>query len=173
MALQSLRRIYRWRVPPNWSQSDWLEELRAEAQAAAWEAERDFDPTRGVPLRAFVHHRILTRTLGRVRREWRFARHCWPRLRGDESTAPAVDGIDFAESSQHLRTCLNQLPDLERRLIVDLYWEEKTEIEIARMLSVTQPTICRRKQRILEQLRRWMVPARPQRSEKSQLPLVR
>ena len=46
-----LRQISSWRVPPNWSPRDWLEELSAELVAAASEAERDFDPTRGVPWR--------------------------------------------------------------------------------------------------------------------------
>ena len=54
MAHRFLRSIHTWPAPPNWSLRDWSEELNAEVIAASWEAERDFDPTRGVPLDAFV-----------------------------------------------------------------------------------------------------------------------
>ena len=49
MAHGFLRSTHTWRVPPNWSPRDWCEELKAEASAATWEAERDFDPARRPP----------------------------------------------------------------------------------------------------------------------------
>ncbi len=63
MTHRSLNQIHSWRVPPNWAPRDWHEEMEAEAVAAAWQAERDFDPARGVPLEAFVHQRILAQAL--------------------------------------------------------------------------------------------------------------
>jgi len=48
-----LKRIFRWRVPPNWSISDWRNEMRAEAACAAWQAVCDYDPSLGVPFGAF------------------------------------------------------------------------------------------------------------------------
>ena len=68
-----LRRIFRWRVPPNWSVSDWRNEMRAEAACAAWQAVCDYDPSLGVPFSAFAHQRVLTGTLTRCRQEWAYA----------------------------------------------------------------------------------------------------
>src|SRR5438477_11928966 len=70
-----IRRACRWRVPPRWSVNDWREELRAEAALAAYEAARDFDPGRGVPLRPFVERRVLSHLLHRYRKEWTYAHH--------------------------------------------------------------------------------------------------
>jgi RNA polymerase sigma factor (sigma-70 family) len=156
MTDRCLRQIYNWRVPPNWSRRDWHEEMKAEAIAAAWEAELDFDPMRGVPLRAFVHQRVLARVLTRHRREWAYARRCGLRSETDhceDVTAGGPSSVDVSESLQH---CLDRLPEHHRRLIQCLYWEGKTEVEVARMLSRSQPTINLRKRRILERLRRGM-----------------
>src|SRR5437762_1315758 len=70
-----LKRTRSWRVPPNWSRDDWLEELAAVATAAAWQALCDFDPDRGVPLAGFGYCRIISRCLARYRKEWRYALH--------------------------------------------------------------------------------------------------
>ena len=73
-AMQSgFKRIRSWRVPPNWSRDDWLEELAAVATAAAWQALCDFDPDRGVPLAGFGYCRMISRCLARYRKEWRYA----------------------------------------------------------------------------------------------------
>jgi hypothetical protein len=75
-AVQSgFKRTRSWRVPPNWSRDDWLEELAAVATAAAWQALCDFDPDRGVPLAGFGYCRIISRCLARYRKEWRYALH--------------------------------------------------------------------------------------------------
>src|SRR5439155_26918604 len=75
-AMQSgLKRTRSWRMPPNWSGDDWLEELAAVATAAAWQALCDFDPDRGVPLAGFGYCRIISRCLARYRKEWRYALH--------------------------------------------------------------------------------------------------
>src|SRR3954452_15575243 len=68
-----LRQARGWRVPPRWSASDWFEELRAEGAVAAWEAARDFDPGRGIPLWAFVRRRVLFHLLHHYRKEWAHA----------------------------------------------------------------------------------------------------
>jgi RNA polymerase sigma factor (sigma-70 family) len=130
--------------------------MEAEVIAAACEAEHDFDPTRGVPLPAFVHLRVLARALRRYRQEWSYARHCGLHSEGNSGCDATADRFSSAEDLESLRRCLAQLPELHRRLIVSLYWEEKTEVEVARLLSLSQPAISRRKRRILEQLRHWM-----------------
>ena len=99
MTDRSLRQIYNWRVPPNWSRRDWHEEMKAEAIAAAWEAEHDFDPTRGVPLPAFVHQRVLARALTRHRREWAYAR---PYNHSSQRTAELILWLHrYKRASQH------------------------------------------------------------------------
>src|SRR5262245_10510651 len=85
LAMQSgLKRIRSWRVPPNWSQADWLEELAAVATAAAWQALCDFDPDRDVPLASFGYYRIMSRCLARYRKEWRYALHLVASDSGEE-----------------------------------------------------------------------------------------
>jgi RNA polymerase sigma-70 factor (ECF subfamily) len=145
-----------WRVPPNWSPRDWSKELSAEVIAAACEAEHDFDPTRGVPLAAFVRQRVLARALRRYRQEWSYARHCCLHLEGDGGI-DATDGrFSSSEDLEQLRRSLDRLPERHRRLIDSLYWDEKTQVEAARVLSLSQQAISRRKRLILEQLRCWM-----------------
>ncbi len=151
-----LRRIYTWRVPPNWAPRDWREELEAEAIAAAWQAELEFDPTRGVPLEAFVHQRVVTHALRRYRREWTYARRSGIHLEcGDchDGTASATTSIELSES---LQNWLQRLAEPQRKLIESLYWDETTEVQLADMLGLTQSGISRRKRRVLDQLRRWM-----------------
>ena len=157
MAHRFQRSIQTWRAPPNWSLRDWFEELKAEGIAATWEAEQKLDPARGVPLDAFVQQRVWTRTLNRYRREWAYAPHCGSRLEGSNDGDVAIDeGFSSIEDSESLQTCLRRLPDPQRRLIEGIFWEEKTEVEVAGILCLTQSGISRRKQRILEQLRRWL-----------------
>ncbi len=144
MAHRFLRSIHTWPVPPNWSPRDWSEELRAEVIAATWEAERDFDPARGVSLDAFVKQRVWTRSLSRYRREWAYARHCGCHLEGGDHCDVALDeALSSIEMSESLQTCLQRLPDPQRRLLEGLFWEEKTEIEVAGMLCLTQSGISR------------------------------
>jgi DNA-directed RNA polymerase specialized sigma24 family protein len=156
------RRIGAWRVPPNWSPRDWFEEMRAEAAAAAWLAELDFDPTRGVPLTAFVHQRVWARARARYRQEWAYALRCGAHPEGSERDV-ADDGLSPAGAYESLRDCLERLSELHRGLIESLFWEEQTEAEVARTLSISQTAVSKRKRRILEQLRRWL--GRPEKME--------
>jgi DNA-directed RNA polymerase specialized sigma24 family protein len=128
MTHQALRRVYTWRVPPNWSPRDWREEMEAEAAAAAWEAERDFDPTRGIPVSAFVHARVLTRTLTRCRREWAYARRCGLHAQADHCQDVSLDGPSSFEVQESVRRCLDRLTELERRVIDCLFWERRTQV---------------------------------------------
>ena len=159
MAHRFARPIYQWRVPPNWSAQDWREEMKAEVSAAAWEAECEFDPARGVPPDYFVRRRVLARALRRYRREWVYARRCGLHLEGDDRHDATADGLASVDASDSLRCYLQRLPEIQRRLIEGLYWEEKTEVELARVFSLSQSAISKRKRRALKQLRVWMKPA--------------
>jgi RNA polymerase sigma factor (sigma-70 family) len=158
MSQRPSRQIDTWRVPRNWSRRDWLDEMKAEVIAAAWEAELDFDPTRGVPLEAFVQRRVWARAWGRYRREWTYARRCGLQLKGGDCGDLTANGFSPVEVSESLRHALDRLPEHQRELIVRLFWEEKTEVEIARMLSLSQQAISKQKRRILALLRYWMGP---------------
>jgi RNA polymerase sigma factor (sigma-70 family) len=163
-AVQSgLKRIRSWRVPPNWSRDDWLEELAAVGTAAAWQAVCDFDPDRRVPLARFGYYRMMTRCLSRYRNEWRYALHLVASDSREKETTTS-NHTDLAASSagradgtyrsnDDLRGAVGVLPAEQRRLIEQLFWEERTETEVADALGTNQSTINRRKRAILNGLR--------------------
>jgi RNA polymerase sigma factor (sigma-70 family) len=164
-AVQSgFKRIRSWRVPPNWSRGAWFEELTAVGTAAAWQAVCDFDPERGVPLAGFGYCRMMTRCLSRYRKEWRYALHVGPSDScEEESTAfkhPRLTGSSAANgngthpSNDDLRRAVSSLPAEQRRLIEQLFWEERTETEVADATGTNQSTVNRCKRAILNGLRR-------------------
>lgn len=157
------KRVRSWRVPPNWSRCDWFEELEAIGAAAAWQAVCDFDPERGVPLTAFGYCRMMARCLARYRKEWRYALHLvsrdpWEREnttfkdRGS-AVSSAVEVTEIHRSNRDVHRALGTLPVEERRLIEQLFWEERTQTEVAHAMGINQATISRRKQAILNGLR--------------------
>jgi RNA polymerase sigma factor (sigma-70 family) len=149
-----VRRAHRWRVPPRWSPRDWWEELDAEALASACEAVHHFDATRGLSQSNYVFHRMLVATLGRSRREWGYALS-FLRPRIDRPTVVvAEDHLVTVEEGQMLSAALGELKRLDRQLIEQLYWEGRSEAEIASESGITQQAANRRKQRILRELRR-------------------
>ena len=163
-AVQSgLKRTRSWCVPPNWSRDDWLEELAAVATAAAWQALRDFDPDRGVPLAGFGYCQIISRCLARYRKEWRYAVHIDASNSCEKETTTFKHPGLFASSAANadgphpsnddLRGAVGALPAEQRRLIEQLFWEERTEADMASAIGTNQSTINRRKQAILKGLR--------------------
>jgi len=162
-AQSGFKRIRSWRVPPNWSRGDWFEELTAVGTAAAWQAVCDFDPDRGVPLAGFGYCRMMTRCLSRYRREWRYALHLAPSDSGEKeattfkqpglAASPAANGNGAHHSNDDLRGALGALPAEQQRLIEQLFWEERTETDVADAIGINQSTINRRKQAILKGLR--------------------
>jgi RNA polymerase sigma factor (sigma-70 family) len=148
---QCMRRVRRWRVPPHWSAAEWYEEALSEATAAVHEAMCRFDPNRGIELKWYVRRRILLRVLARYRKEWAFGLR-WlssddaPADRGIAPTAPRVD-------DRELRTAMNSLTGAERRLMEALFWERRTESDLARKMGISQQEVSKRKLVILIKLR--------------------
>jgi RNA polymerase sigma factor (sigma-70 family) len=149
-----VRRTHAWRVPPRWSPRDWWEEIDAEGIAAACDAVRLFDPSRGPSLGCFVYHQILAAALARYRQEWSYALHyrlssADPDLasRSDEDVATDLEG-------GRLRRLMTGLPEADRRLIERLFWEGCTEAEVAGRLGISKQAVNKRKQKILLTLRR-------------------
>ena len=157
------KRIRSWHVPPNWSRGDWLEELAAVGTAAAWQAVCEFDPEQGVPLAGFGYCRMISRCLSRYRKEWRYALHLVASDSCEKETTPfkhpGLAASSAAEvnrthpSNEHLRGAVGALPAEQRRLIEQLFWEDRTETELAEAMGTNQSTINRRKQAILHGLR--------------------
>ena len=153
--IAGLRQARSWRVPPNWSAIDWNEELHAVAITAAWQAAEDFDPSRGVPLASFVRYRVKAHSLARYRQEWRYA------LRVTAVDIEIIDTLAGSAPDAHralsgfesLDRALEQLPERERWLLVQLFWQHRTEIAIAAELHISQPAVSKRKRAALLHLR--------------------
>ena len=171
--MRCFQRVRTWRLPPNWSAIDWLEEVKEVLCVAAVEAETDFDPNRGIPFGAFLYQRAMARVLTRHRQEWnygtRFLSECtgncayeevepdplecrsprsW-RTAGEVSCAPEPE-----MPLEELAEALASLSEPNRRLIAIVFWEEGTECEAAREFGVSQPAICKRLHTVLDALRR-------------------
>ena len=92
-------RIRTWRVPPRWSFRDWCDEARAQGEAAACGALRDFDPHRLVPLDAFLYSRVVDAVWTRYRQEWASADAPGPARRSP--TAPPRNDPDPMQTHSH------------------------------------------------------------------------
>lgn len=55
-----------------------------------------------------------------------------------------------------LRQVLLLLTEKERRLVLEIFYEERSERELAEKYGISQAAIHKRKDRILEKLRRWI-----------------
>jgi DNA-directed RNA polymerase specialized sigma24 family protein len=148
--LRCLYRASAWPAPSNYGRAEWHEELRAVCRCAAVTAQAEYDESRGVPWNAFLYSRMLSACLTRYRQEWRFAfRHS-----GDaqlKTTPLAVRHHD--PEINHL---VSRLPDIDRSLIRGLYWEGRTERELAASLALSQQAINKRKTAILSHLRNFL-----------------
>jgi len=148
------RRTRAWRVPPRWSPRDWWEELDAEGIAAACEAIRVFDPSRGPSLRCFVYHRILSAALARYRQEWSYALRYRPSSADPPLASRSDDEVPTDLEEGRLRRLMTGLAEADRRLIERLFWEGWTEAEVAGGLGISQQAVNKRKRRILLTLQR-------------------
>jgi DNA-directed RNA polymerase specialized sigma subunit len=154
-----LRRIFRWRVPPNWSVSDWRNEMRAEAACAAWQAVCDYDPSLGVPFSAFAHQRVLTGTLTRCRQEWAYALRLTPEYDPESSSdSRQLDSAASAALDACPKHALARLSKSDLWLVEQLFLKDRTEADIATAVGVTQQAISKRKRAIVMQLRRYIEP---------------
>ena len=147
-----LARVRHWKVPPNWSRHQWLEEAAAQAELAAT-IER---PTVGEPsasrLRAnAIASRILNSVLKSYRQEWSFARHCGQCVVREPARRDDT-GDEVAPMLPCLPSALGQLCEPDRRLIQMMYWEHRTEAHIAADFGISQQAISKRKRRIFLQL---------------------
>jgi hypothetical protein len=151
-----LRRIFRWRVPANWSVSDWRNEMRAEAACAAWQAVCDYDPSLGVPFHVFARSQVLISTLTRYRREWAYALRSTQEYDPESSYSKLLDSAASEVFRDWLGPALARLPKLDLWLIEQLFLRDRTETDIAAQIGITQPAISKRKRAIVMQLRQYI-----------------
>ena len=144
-----------WRVPPNWSTLDWGDELYLVGLAAAWQAEREHDPSCGVPVGGFVFVRVKARALTRYRQEWQYALHVASAATEMIETFAGADmtGHPAGAAFEALDWAIGLLPEMERWLLNQLFWQHRTEVGIAAELHISQPAVNKRKRLALLHLR--------------------
>ncbi len=162
------KRLRKWRVPRNWSPADWLDELAEVAWVAGWEAYWDFDPSKGVRLAWFVWARAMQSALTRHRQEWRYIGPLVSEVaeetldaaeagnapeNGPLSGKNGLPQSDLAPVRVALRDAVADLPQGERWLVQQLFWEGRTEAEVARILGISQRAVSRRKKAVMLALR--------------------
>lgn len=151
----ALRRAYSWRVPPQWTNTDWRAEVRSLALVAAWQAQLVFQPVMGRALCLFVQGRVLARLLTCYRQEWRAAL----RTKAPATEVPAAAPAEMLEAEQHesrltaLEEALDSLPVNERWLLDELYRCGRSQEDIGKELGISQPAVHKRKRLALEHLR--------------------
>jgi DNA-directed RNA polymerase specialized sigma subunit len=151
-----LKRIFRWRVPPNWSVSDWRNEMRAEAACAAWQAVCDYDPSLSVPFSAFARQRVLTSTLTRCRQEWAYAFRSAQEHDPESSNSKLLDSTATEVFNDWPGSALAQLSKPDLWLIEQLFLRDRRERDIATQIGITQPAVSKRKRAIIMQLKRYI-----------------
>src|SRR5271157_3704956 len=134
-------RIRTWRVPPRWSQHDWCAEARAQGEATACGALRDFDPHRLVPLDAFLYSRVVDAVWTRYRQEWAYGRRARPGEAIPDRPAPERLGPD-ADTLARLESALGSLAELDRCLIRQLFWDGRCEDDRSGSGMGRQPPGC-------------------------------
>jgi RNA polymerase sigma factor (sigma-70 family) len=147
-----LSRVSAWPVPAHWSKRDWFEEMRAHIESAAWHAVCDYDPSRNVPLPAFVYRRVIASSLTRYRQEWSYTLHsvCQADEEKLERASIAHDSLYSPGGSELLRYALVRLTEPQRQLIRRLFWDGYTETEVAQSLGISHQAVSRRKRAVLQ-----------------------
>jgi RNA polymerase sigma factor (sigma-70 family) len=128
--------------------------VRSLAASTAWEAASRYDPSRGVPLDAFLRVSVMAAVRTQYRQEWVYALRFLPQADGPLPERPTDRSIPSVELRESLREALAKLSPADRWVAGQFFWHGATEAEVARHLGVSQPAINKRKARIIESLRR-------------------
>jgi DNA-directed RNA polymerase specialized sigma24 family protein len=146
-----------------------MRELEAQAALSAFRAGNDFDVAFGPSPDVFLYYHVLADLIRFYRKEWRYARRTAPldAIEQPESSSPppvpmkATDpfaenpGIERASCAE-LHAALARLPDASRKLIQQLFWEERKESDLAGQLGISHQAVSKRKQHTLRQLSEWL-----------------
>jgi RNA polymerase sigma factor (sigma-70 family) len=166
VVLEAVHRACRWTPPCNWDAGQWKEELQSVAYLAALEAQRDYDPARGVAEEQFVLSRTLSALLTYYRREWRFAQRCSllvvaPENEGDcehnlLEQEPDPEAERFVEDicrSDALQRAMRRLSARERGVLYLYFWEQLTDRQIAERIGIAPASVSVYKDRGLGKIR--------------------
>jgi RNA polymerase sigma factor (sigma-70 family) len=161
-----LHRISRWRTPANWSRSDWVNEERSVINQSVCQTVIDYRSDSATALSHAVYFHALSRALTRYRQECLFSSRfipLAPSKQTDETDKPEPNSQNFAISAAFsaenelnpgwLTDALECLSDDDTQLIRKLFWEERTQAQLALELHVSQRTVSERKRRALDNLR--------------------
>ena len=143
-------------MPPNWTISDWRNEMRAEAACAAWQAVCDYDPSLSVPFIAFARQRVLTSTLTRYRQEWAYALRSLQEHDPESSDRRLLNSTTCEVFDDCPVPALARLSKPDLWLVEQLFLRDRTEADVAAQIGITQPAISKRKRAIVMQLRRYI-----------------
>jgi RNA polymerase sigma factor (sigma-70 family) len=91
--------------------------------------------------------------LTRSRQEWTYARRFGVSACEDHNLARPNRPREKEHDEEKLNQTLTTLPESDRALIKHLFWEGRTETELANSLAITQQAVSKRKRRILTELR--------------------
>jgi RNA polymerase sigma factor (sigma-70 family) len=131
---------------------DWWDEVRAQGALAAYEARRSFEPGRLVPLEVCLYRRVVESIWTRYRQEWSFGRRCRPDAALPDRPAAEPDRPG-PELIDQLTSVLGNLGERERKLIRRLFWDGRSEDELALEFGVSRQAVNLRKQKLLRRLR--------------------
>lgn len=163
----ALHQARQWRCPLHWDGNEWQKELDAIAQAAAFEACFYFDEQRGMTLETFVFWQVLTALRDFHRREWAYFAFRCGHLTKVSDEGEAGEGGESAEVCEEVATegleqewrrylifwALERLSERERQVINRLYWDGRTEAEIAHELGISQQAVSKIKRKAIQKLR--------------------
>lgn len=162
---QAWRVACKWKTPPQWRTGEWREELKCVANWILLEAEMNYVPARNGERDRYLFLRVLSALQTHHRREWRFGMRNYLRIFSNDPVAEATSFVSEFEDPQlaseiettELRITLHQSLDLlnhdDRLLPYSIYFDERTEDELALRAGVSQAAINQRKQRALNKLR--------------------
>jgi hypothetical protein len=148
--------IRTWPVPPRWSYCDWCDEARAQGALADFQARRNFDPRRTVPLDGFRYRRVVDSVWTRHRQECSFGRRTRFCDAIPDCPAPARPEPDL-DTLACLDIALDSLAEPDLGLIRKLFWDGLCDDELAREWGVSRQAVNKRKLKILCELRRKVV----------------
>ena len=142
-----------WRVPPRWSADDWCDEACAEVQWPMPRPATTSTPVAACPWTPSATVAWLTPSEPATARSGPDGLLAGSGVAIPDLPAPTLPGLD-PDTLESLVSALDNLAALDRSLIRQLFWDGRREHDLAREWGVSQQAVSKRKQKILQELRR-------------------
>ncbi|MCS7208960.1 MAG: sigma-70 family RNA polymerase sigma factor [Fimbriimonadales bacterium] len=149
-------------LPPCYNPTYWREERLQIAACAAWQAARSYDPNSGISRETYAAlcaQRAIHAEWRRLHADNRLVQMPVDPETGEELEVEDPDAcaaVWLQAECMQLRAALTTLNAIERQLLRWRFEDGLSEQEIAQRLGCSQPAICKRLQRILQRLRRFL-----------------